>query len=129
MSRIDRLVRPAIVIVALSNAPRNKSRGVVDGSVTDSTTDAEADPGESGRSSAAPTRGDRPSDATRSIDRRRAAIAAIPLLAVGVGNLVVILLWGVDPLWGFVVLLPIVFVTAIAWFAFRVRPSPGDRRG
>lgn len=52
-------------------------------------------------------------------DRVRAAVAAVPFLAVGIFNLLLILLWGADYLWGFVVLLPVVFMSALAWIAFR----------
>ena len=53
------------------------------------------------------------------VDRVRAAVAAVPFLAVGLFNLLLILLWGADYLWGFVVLIPVVFMSALAWIAFR----------
>ncbi|WP_436343813.1 hypothetical protein [Natronorubrum sp. FCH18a] len=52
-------------------------------------------------------------------DRRRAALYVAPFLAVGLFNLVLLLRWGVDPLWAFAILPPILAVTAIAWVAFR----------
>lgn len=55
----------------------------------------------------------------REIDRRTAAMAAAPLLALGLANVGLALLWGADPLWGFVVFLPMVATSALAWFAFR----------
>lgn len=57
------------------------------------------------------------------IDRVRATVAAVPFLAVGCFNLLLILLWGADYLWGFVVLLPVVFMSALAWLAFRETAS------
>lgn len=53
------------------------------------------------------------------VDRRRAAVAAVPFLTVGCFNLLLILLWGADYLWGFVVLVPVVFMSALAWIAFK----------
>lgn len=50
--------------------------------------------------------------------RTRAALAVVPFLALGVVDLVLLLRWGIDPLWGFVLLLPILFVSALAWIAF-----------
>lgn len=59
------------------------------------------------------------SNSDGSIDRRRAAVATAPFLVVGVVNVALIVLWGVNPLWGFVVFVPVVFMTVLAWFAFR----------
>lgn len=59
---------------------------------------------------------------TETIDRRVAAAAAAPLLAVGIGNVALVLLWGADPAWAFVLFLPVAFITALAWFAFRAGP-------
>jgi hypothetical protein len=56
-----------------------------------------------------------PSD---SRDRKRAALAVLPFLALGVADVVLLLAWGVDPLWGFAILPPILFVSALAWLAF-----------
>lgn len=61
------------------------------------------------------------SAANESIDRRRAAVATAPFVALGVGNVILILFWGANPLWGFVVFVPMAFMTALAWFAFRAR--------
>jgi hypothetical protein len=55
---------------------------------------------------------------TESRDRRRAALAVLPFLAIGLADLVLLLVWGVDPLWGFAILPPILFISALAWIAF-----------
>jgi len=55
---------------------------------------------------------------TRSRDRTRAALAVLPFLALGLADVVLLLLWGIDPLWGFAILPPILFVSALAWIAF-----------
>ncbi|WP_132057922.1 hypothetical protein [Halorussus amylolyticus] len=55
---------------------------------------------------------------SESRDRKRAALAVLPFLALGLADLALLLLWGVDPLWGFAILPPILFVSALAWIAF-----------
>lgn len=62
-----------------------------------------------------------PEDSARRVDRRWAALAAVSLLAVGLVNVLQLLFWGVEPLWGLVVVLPIVFFAVLAWIAFRNR--------
>jgi len=57
---------------------------------------------------------------TSTFDRRYAVLAAAPLLAIGVFNVGLVVLWGADFLWGFLILLPVIFLTAVAWIAFRV---------
>lgn len=57
-------------------------------------------------------------DDDRGGSRRRAALAVLPFLALGLADLVLLLGWGLEPLWGFVILLPILFVSALAWIAF-----------
>ena len=56
-----------------------------------------------------------PSD---SRDRRRAVLAVLPFLALGLADVVLLLAWGLDPLWGFAILPPILFVSVLAWIAF-----------
>lgn len=57
--------------------------------------------------------------ASETINRRRAALAVSPFLALGLADIVLLLAWGVKPLWGFVILPPILFITTIGWIAFR----------
>jgi hypothetical protein len=52
-------------------------------------------------------------------NRRRAALAVAPFLALGLVDVVLLLVWGVDPLWGFAILPPILFVTVLGWIAFK----------
>jgi hypothetical protein len=52
-------------------------------------------------------------------NRRRAALAVLPFLALGFADLALLLGWGLEPLWGFVILLPILFVSVLAWIAFK----------
>lgn len=51
-------------------------------------------------------------------NRKRAALAVLPFLALGLADVVLLLAWGVDPLWGFAILPPILFVSVLAWVAF-----------
>ena len=55
---------------------------------------------------------------SESRDRRRAALAVLPFLAIGLADLVLLLVWGIDPLWGFAILPPILFICVLAWIAF-----------
>ncbi|MXV61109.1 hypothetical protein GS429_03345 [Natronorubrum sp. JWXQ-INN-674] len=51
-------------------------------------------------------------------DRRRATLYVVPFLALGLVNLATLLRWGLDPLWAFAILPPILAVTVVAWVAF-----------
>ncbi|MFB6081162.1 MAG: hypothetical protein ABEJ81_09210 [Haloferacaceae archaeon] len=51
-------------------------------------------------------------------DRWRAALAIVPFLALGLADVLLLVLRGIDPLWGAAILPPIVFVTALGWITF-----------
>lgn len=53
------------------------------------------------------------------LSRKRATLAVLPFLLLGLADLALLLLWGLDPLWGFLILPPIVFVSVLGWIAFR----------
>ncbi|MDG5775355.1 hypothetical protein VB773_10760 [Haloarculaceae archaeon H-GB2-1] len=53
------------------------------------------------------------------LTRKRAVLAVLPFLFLGLADVVLLLKWGVDPLWGFMILPPILFMSALAWIAFR----------
>lgn len=55
---------------------------------------------------------------TGSRNRKRAALAVAPFLALGLGNVVLILRWGIEPLWAFALLPPILFCSALAYIVF-----------
>jgi hypothetical protein len=64
-------------------------------------------------------------------DRKRAALAVTPFLLLGLGDLLLLLWWGLDPLWGFMILPPIAMMSVLAWIAFRgglARDRVGDPR-
>jgi hypothetical protein len=52
------------------------------------------------------------------LNRKLAAIAVAPFLALGLGNVILLLGWGIEPLWAFAILPPILFCTVLAWIAF-----------
>jgi fatty acid desaturase len=51
-------------------------------------------------------------------NRKRAAKAVLPFLAIGLADVLLLLFWGIEPLWGFAILPPILFITVLAWIAF-----------
>jgi hypothetical protein len=59
-----------------------------------------------------------PAEESSERNRKRAALAVAPFLTIGVGNVALILGWGMDPLWGFAILPPILFCTVLAWIVF-----------
>lgn len=53
------------------------------------------------------------------ISRKRALLYVSPFLLLGLADLVLLLGWGLDPLWGFMILPPILFMSVLTWLAFR----------
>jgi hypothetical protein len=53
------------------------------------------------------------------LSRKRAFLAVLPFLLLGLADVILLLLWGLDPLWGFMILPPILFISTIGWIAFR----------
>jgi len=54
----------------------------------------------------------------RERNRRRGILSTLPFLAIGVADLLLLLFWGIDPLWGFMILPPILFCTVLSYVAF-----------
>ena len=50
--------------------------------------------------------------------RRRALLYVSPFLALGLADVLLLLWWGIDPLWGFMILPPILFCSVLAYLAF-----------
>lgn len=50
---------------------------------------------------------------------RRAALYVAPFVLLGLADIGLLLWWGIDPLWGFVVFPPIVFISVLGWIAFK----------
>ena len=57
-------------------------------------------------------------DATRERNRKRGVLSTLPFLFVGVGDVVLLLFWGIDPLWGFAILPPILFCSVLSYLVF-----------
>jgi hypothetical protein len=51
-------------------------------------------------------------------NRKRAALAVAPFLALGLFDVVLLLFWGIEPLWAFAILPPILFCSVLAWIVF-----------
>jgi hypothetical protein len=51
-------------------------------------------------------------------NRRRGALAALPFLAIGLADVVLLYGWGLKPLWAFAILPPILFCSVLAWIVF-----------
>lgn len=50
---------------------------------------------------------------------RRAALYVSPFVLLGLADVLLLLWWGIDPLWGFVVFPPIIFISVLGWIAFK----------
>jgi hypothetical protein len=53
------------------------------------------------------------------LNRKRAALYILPFVLLGVGNLLLLLGWGLRPLWGFLIFPPILFISVLGYIAFR----------
>lgn len=51
-------------------------------------------------------------------NRRRAVLAVLPFLSIGVADVLLLLWWGIEPLWGFAILPPILFCSVLAYIVF-----------
>jgi len=51
--------------------------------------------------------------------RRKAALLVTPFLLLGLADVLLLLEWGINPLWGFVILPPILFISVLGWIGFK----------
>ena len=63
---------------------------------------------------------------TTGVNWRRATLIILPFLALGVGNGVLIVQWGLSPVWGLMLLGPVIFISAIGWLAIRGGIGEGE---
>lgn len=49
--------------------------------------------------------------------KKKAVVVVVPCFVLGIGNVVLILQWGLNPLWGVLLFPPVVFVSVIGWIA------------
>lgn len=68
-----------------------------------------------------------PDDDSPGTSRFRAVLYILPFVLLGLANVVLVQIWGTEPLWVFVMLPPIVFVTVIGWIAFKY--GVGEEQG
>ena len=68
-------------------------------------------------------------EGTPGVNWRRATLIILPFLALGVGNGVLIVQWGLSPVWGLMLLGPVLFVSAIGWLAIRGGIGEGHEPG
>ncbi|SDF18550.1 hypothetical protein [Halorientalis regularis] len=68
------------------------------------------------------------SDDEGGVSRKRAALWILPFLALGIADVILLLGWGLDGLWGFMILPPILFICVLAYIAFRTGFA-ADRTG
>ncbi|MFB6129270.1 MAG: hypothetical protein ABEJ28_00420 [Salinigranum sp.] len=59
-----------------------------------------------------------PADDGPTRTRKRAALMVLPFLAIGLADVILLLFWGIEPLWGFAILPPILFCTVLAYIVF-----------
>jgi hypothetical protein len=48
---------------------------------------------------------------------RKAAVIIVPFLLLGIGNVLLILQWGLDLVWGLLLVPPVLFISAMGWIA------------
>ncbi|WP_435317685.1 hypothetical protein [Haloarchaeobius sp. TZWSO28] len=53
------------------------------------------------------------------VSRKQAFLFILPFLLLGLADVVLLLGWGLDPLWGFMILPPILAISFIGWIAFK----------
>ncbi|SEV97592.1 hypothetical protein [Halobacterium jilantaiense] len=51
--------------------------------------------------------------------RKQAGLAILPFLLLGIADIVLLLKWGLNPLWGFVIFPPILFISVLGWIGFK----------
>lgn len=51
-------------------------------------------------------------------NRKRGVLATLPFLGIGLADVVLLLFWGIEPLWGFAILPPILFCSVLAYLVF-----------
>ena len=60
-------------------------------------------------------------------NRKRALLAILPLVAIAAFDLVLLLVWGLKPLWAFAILPPMIFITVLGWIYFSAEDNEADQ--
>jgi hypothetical protein len=50
--------------------------------------------------------------------RKRGLLSTLPFLAIGLADVILLLFWGLEPLWGFAILPPILFCSVLSYLVF-----------
>jgi hypothetical protein len=58
-------------------------------------------------------------DESEGTSRARAVLYISPFVAIGLADVVLLLGWGLDPLWGFMILPPILAISLLGYIGFR----------
>ena len=53
------------------------------------------------------------------VNRLRAVLYILPFVAIGVADVVLLLFWGLDPLWGVLILPPILAISLLGYIGFK----------
>ncbi|NHN42547.1 hypothetical protein G9C85_13045 [Halorubellus sp. JP-L1] len=56
---------------------------------------------------------------TAGTSRARAALYVSPFVVIGLANVLLLLWWGIDPLWGFMILPPILTISILGYIGFK----------
>lgn len=51
-------------------------------------------------------------------NRKRGVVSTLPFLFIGLADVALLLVWGIDPLWGFAILPPILFCSVLSYIVF-----------
>lgn len=51
-------------------------------------------------------------------NRKRGVLSTLPFLLLGLADVVLLLWWGITPLWGFMILPPILFCSVLSYIVF-----------
>jgi hypothetical protein len=65
----------------------------------------------------------------RDAGRRKAALIVVPLFVLGLGNVVLILQWDLNPIWGVLLVPPVIFISALGWIAIEGGIADGTGGG
>lgn len=68
----------------------------------------------------APDEGDgSPTPTNDRSDRWRAAKYTLPFVLLGIVDVTLVVGWGLNPIWGVAILPPVLFMSVLAWVAFK----------
>lgn len=69
---------------------------------------------------------DAPTPDATTRNRKRGALAVAPLVGLAVFDLALLFLWGLDPLWAFAIVPPMLMISVFAWIYFSADHENSD---